>query len=83
MAISICEGYAMSGGMEVCPVCGVKIIIIGGGDSEQTLLRDRVLFSTGAPTTRSDLWARVCRYANRPGCINKQSEGSDPKHPSL
>jgi hypothetical protein len=72
-----------NGGVQVCPVCGVKIIIIGGGDAAQNLLRDRVLFSTGAPGTRSDLWARVCRYANRPGCINKDGEGTPSNPPSI
>lgn len=72
-----------TGGMQVCPVCGVKIIIIGGSDTAQNLLRDRVLFSTGAPGTRADLWARVCRYANRPGCINKDGEGTVSSPPSV
>lgn len=56
--------------MQVCPVCGVKIIKIIGGD--------RVLFSVGPPGTRADLWAKVCRYADKPACINKEAEGSQP-----
>lgn len=45
--------------MAVCPACGVKIV---GGD--------KVIFSVGAPGTRSRLWARVCQFAKKPGCIN-------------
>lgn len=50
---------------ETCPVCGVKILagIVGG---------DRVLFSAGPPGTRAKLYARVCRYVDKPGCINKE-----------
>lgn len=48
---------------QVCPICGVKIIPLGN--------TDRVIFSTGAPGTRAKLWARVCRFVNRPGCINQ------------
>lgn len=50
-------------GMQVCPVCGVKILQVIGGD--------RVLFSAGPPGTRAVLWARVCQYAQKPGCINQ------------
>lgn len=45
-----------------CPVCGVKIVSMIGGD--------RVLFSVGPPGTRAVLWQRVCKHANKPGCIN-------------
>ncbi|HEY9817654.1 MAG TPA: hypothetical protein V6D20_17885 [Candidatus Obscuribacterales bacterium] len=45
-----------------CPVCGVKIVSMIGGD--------RVLFSVGPPGTRAVLWQRVCKYTNKPGCIN-------------
>lgn len=44
--------------MEVCPVCQVQI------DG------DRVLFSHGEPGTRSRLYARVCRFTKKDGCIN-------------
>lgn len=50
-------------GVQVCPVCGVKILKIIGGD--------RVLFSTGAPGTREVLWQKVCQYTDKPGCINR------------
>lgn len=55
---------------ETCPVCGVKIMtgIVGG---------DRVMFSAGPPGTRSKLYARVCRYVDKAGCINKAG-GSGP-----
>lgn len=43
-----------------CPACGVVITA-----------DDSVLFSHGKPGTRARLWARVCQYAKRPGCINK------------
>ena len=49
--------------LEVCSACGVKI---ENGDT--------VLFSVGPPGTRSRLYARVCQYAKKPGCINKNSE---------
>jgi hypothetical protein len=72
-----------SGGMQVCPVCGVKIIIIGGGDAVQKQLRDRVLFSTGAPGTRSDLWRGNCIppsfYPLNPVLLQKR-QGASPCH---
>lgn len=52
-----------AGGIQVCPVCGVKIMKVIGGD--------RVIFSAGPPGTRATLWARVCQYTNKPGCINQ------------
>ncbi|MDY7004770.1 MAG: hypothetical protein SWX82_12645 [Cyanobacteriota bacterium] len=45
---------------EICPVCLVKIVD-----------RDRVLFSSGPPGTKAKLWARVCQYAQKQGCINQ------------
>jgi hypothetical protein len=51
------------GGVQECPICGVKIIKMVGGD--------RVLFAFGPPGTRATLWAKVCQYANKPGCINQ------------
>jgi hypothetical protein len=59
-------------GMQVCPVCGVKILKVIGGD--------RVLFSVGPPGTRATLWARVCKYTSKPGCINRDQDaiGSVP-----
>lgn len=49
---------------QTCSVCGVKILvgIVGG---------DRVLFTAGPPGTRARLYARVCRYVDKAGCINK------------
>jgi hypothetical protein len=54
-----------------CPACGVKIV---GGD--------KVIFSVGAPGTRSRLWARVCQYAKKPGCINTDSQKIGEVKPS-
>ncbi|WP_088890292.1 hypothetical protein [Leptolyngbya ohadii] len=51
------------GGMQVCPVCGVKILKIIGGD--------RVLFTAGPPGTREILWKKVCQYTDKPSCINR------------
>lgn len=51
---------------QTCPVCGVKILAAISGD--------KVLFSVGAPGTRATLWARVCQYSKKPGCINKNKE---------
>ena len=44
----------------VCPVCQVKI---EGGY--------KVIFSSGSVGTRGRLWARVCNYAKKPDCINR------------
>ena len=51
-------------GMQVCPVCGVKILKLVGGD--------RVLFSVGPPGTRTGLWQKVCQFSQKAGCINKE-----------
>jgi hypothetical protein len=56
--------------MQVCSVCGVKILKLIG--------EDRVIFSTGAFATRSMLWARVCQHVQKPGCINKNATGETP-----
>lgn len=45
--------------IEQCPVCSVKIE------------NDSVLFSCGSPGTRAKLWARVCRFNKKEGCINQ------------
>ncbi len=57
--------------LQTCPVCGVKIQggIHGG---------DRVIFSVGAVGTRARLWARVCNYVKKPGCINQNQEAIGP-----
>ena len=42
--------------------------------------KDQVLFSAGPPGDRAKLWARVCKYTEKPGCINKnygQETGDD------
>lgn len=54
------------GNTEVCAACGVKILRIPTGD--------RVLFSVGPPGTRATLWARVCQFTQKPGCINKDRD---------
>jgi hypothetical protein len=52
---------------QTCPVCGVKILtgVVGG---------DRVMFAAGPPGTRAKLWARVCQYTQKAGCINKDPD---------
>jgi hypothetical protein len=45
--------------IQFCPACGVAI----EGDT--------VLFSCGGSGTRERLFARVCQYAKKQGCINK------------
>ncbi|MCU0526539.1 MAG: hypothetical protein MUF72_17130 [Elainella sp. Prado103] len=54
---------------QVCPVCGVKILKMIGGD--------RVLFAAGPPGTRAVLWQRVCQYAQKAGCINPDGAAGD------
>ncbi|MBW4468008.1 MAG: hypothetical protein KME07_21495 [Pegethrix bostrychoides GSE-TBD4-15B] len=53
---------------QVCPICGVKILKIIGGD--------RVLFSAGPPGTRAILWQRVCQHTQKAGCINADGANS-------
>ncbi|WP_228035342.1 hypothetical protein [Oculatella sp. LEGE 06141] len=53
--------------IEVCPACGVKIEA-----------GERVLFSAGPVGTRARLWARVCQYAKKPGCINLNTDAIGP-----
>ena len=49
---------------EVCAVCGVQVQKGAG--------QDIVIFATGARSTRSVLFQRVCQHVkDRPGCINK------------
>ena len=48
---------------QICPVCGVSITEDG-----------QVNFSNGRPGTRARLYARVCQYAQKPECINQESE---------
>uniref|UniRef100_A0ACD5GZX1 Uncharacterized protein n=1 Tax=Desertifilum tharense IPPAS B-1220 TaxID=1781255 RepID=A0ACD5GZX1_9CYAN len=32
---------------------------------------DKVLFSVESPGTRATLWARVCQFTQKAGCINQ------------
>ena len=52
---------------QTCPICSVTIIPGGAGG-------DRVAFSTGPQGTRAKLWARVCQYNKKSGCINEQGK---------
>ncbi|MEO0947917.1 MAG: hypothetical protein AAFY11_07200 [Cyanobacteria bacterium J06641_5] len=54
---------AKSEGNATCPVCSVEISAA-----------DEVIFSGGRPGTRARLHARVCQYAKRQGCINRDPE---------
>ena len=49
---------------QICPACSVKIV------------DDVVHFSFGKLGTIERLYARVCQYAKKEGCIN---QGIDPK----
>lgn len=48
---------------KTCPACEVVI-------NED----DQVLFSYGPPGSRAKLYARVCQYAKKPGCINRDEQ---------
>ena len=48
--------------LKVCGVCGVRIC------------DDVVMFSHGNYGTKSRLWARVCQFTKRDGCINTPQE---------
>jgi len=52
---------------QTCPICSVQIVPGGAGG-------DRVIFSTGPQGTRAKLWARVCQYNKKSGCINEQGK---------
>lgn len=52
----------MSSDLKICPVCGVSISETG-----------QVNFSSGAPGTRSRLYARVCQYTDNKACINQDA----------
>ncbi|MEM6449069.1 MAG: hypothetical protein AAF703_02020 [Cyanobacteria bacterium P01_D01_bin.105] len=52
---------------QTCPICSVKII---DGDTAG----DHVIFSTGPQGTRAKLWARVCQFNQKAGCINAQGQ---------
>ncbi|ELS01870.1 hypothetical protein Xen7305DRAFT_00015770 [Xenococcus sp. PCC 7305] len=49
--------------LQTCQICGVSITEKG-----------QVNFSNGSPGTRARLYARVCKYAKRPECINQEPE---------
>ena len=51
---------------QICPVCAVKIVPSPAGD--------RVIFSSGPEGTRAKLWARVCQFADKPECINRDRD---------
>lgn len=51
--------------LQTCPVCGVKILRMVGGD--------RVQFSVGPAGTRATLWEKVCRHVTNINCINRSS----------
>ena len=40
---------------------------------------DRVLFSAGPPGTRARLYARVCQYVQKAGCINPSGGNQPPQ----
>lgn len=61
--------------LQVCPACEVKILSVPRGE-------DKVLFSAGPASTRAMLWARVCQYAQKPGCINKNKDAIGEVKPS-
>ena len=49
--------------LQVCPICSVSITEDG-----------QVNFSNGNPGTRARLYARVCQYTQKSGCINQEPE---------
>ena len=49
--------------VDVCPICGVSI----EGNA-------KVIFSAGPPGTKERLWARVCQYTQKPGCLLEGQE---------
>ena len=49
--------------LQVCSICGVSITEDG-----------QVNFSNGKPGTRARLYARVCKYTEKPECINREPE---------
>lgn len=51
---------------QICPVCGVKIEKMIGGD--------RVVFAHGPAGTRAKLWARVCNFVKNSQCINQDEK---------
>ena len=48
---------------QICPVCGVSITEDG-----------KVNFAAGSTGTRARLYARVCHYTQKTGCINQESQ---------
>ena len=48
---------------ETCSVCGVVI------ENEA-----KVIFSCGPAGTKERLWARVCQYVQKPGCLLEGQE---------
>lgn len=54
---------------QVCPICEVKIVPSGA-------LGDRVEYAFGPPSSRAELYQRVCRHTQKVGCINRDPNGS-------
>ncbi len=55
---------------ETCPICSVSIAAGAPGE-------DRVIFASGPAGTRAKLWARVCQFNKKSGCINPQGESEN------
>jgi len=55
---------------QTCPICSVKIQVGTAGG-------DRVTFSSGPQGTRAKLWARVCQFNKKSGCINEQGKSEN------
>ncbi len=55
---------------QTCPICSVQIIAGAAGG-------DRVIFSSGPQGTRAKLWARVCQFNKKAGCINEQGKAAN------
>lgn len=54
---------------QTCPICSVKIIAGAAGG-------DLVVFSSGPQGSRAKLWARVCQFNQKSGCINEQGKNA-------
>ncbi|MBP0017317.1 MAG: hypothetical protein J7647_07135 [Cyanobacteria bacterium SBLK] len=52
---------------QTCPICHVAIAP-----------DDTVYFASGNPGSRARLYARVCQYAKKPECINKDTNAIGP-----
>lgn len=52
---------------QTCPICSVSIAVGAPGG-------DRVIFSSGPQGSRAKLWARVCQFNKKSGCLNEQGK---------